>query len=286
MVFTTFLFFAIIFPIEGINMNRLSIPRKEEIGLELEVNGIKTTSMYNILSEFPKYEVQTDNSILYTGSEIATPILHNKAKELDELKRVLLSVSSVPHNFEDCSLQINFDYSLIKKDKNLEYFLKIFAIFEDIIYHYSIGSAYNFRDSIDTYASPIRNYLITYLNSNLPLKYLVEHFSNNKRDAICIKNNKDKYNKTILEYRSINGTLDYEEIMDYINFFYYLTISYRRIDKEKIDYIFSNLNPMIFLESYFLKKMKKAKEFAELVFPKEKDKNLFLTRYENINYRK
>lgn len=256
-------------------MERLSIPRREKIGLELEVNGITTASMRNILSDFSKYRVQNDKSIPYTGSEIVTPILHNKKRELDELKKVLLAVSSVPHHFEDCSLQINFDYSLIDKDENFEYFLKIFAIFEDIIYHYSIGSAYYFRDSIEVYASPIRNYLISYFNSKLPLKYLFEHFVNNKRDAISLKDDKDKYRKMILEYRSINGTLDYDEIMDYITFFYYLTISYRHIDKEKIDNKFLNLSPLIYLDSYMIRKMKKAEEFADLVFPKEKDKTCF-----------
>lgn len=267
-------------------MNRLSIPRWKKFGLELEVNGIKSEEMNDILSEFSKYEVQTDKSIIYTGSEIVTPILHNKKRELNELKEVLATVSNIPHDFEDCSLQINFDYSLIGDNDNFEYFLKIFAIFEDIIFHYSIGSAYCFRDSIDVYAAPIRNYLLSYFNSKFPMECLYDHFSNNKRDAISLKNNKGKYHKSILEYRSINGTLDYDEIMDYINFFYYLTISYLRVDKEKIDCMFSQINPMLYLDSYMVRKIKKAEEFASIIFPKEKDKSLFLTRYENINCRK
>lgn len=267
-------------------MNKLSIPRREKIGLELEVNGITIALMSDILKDFPDYKVQNDKSILYTGSEIATPILHNKKRELNELKKVLLLVSSVPHDFEDCSLQINFDYSLIAKDENFQTFLKVFAIYEDIIYHYSIGSAYYFRNTIDVYASPIRNFLISYFNAKLPLIYLFEHFTNNKRDAISLKNNKEKYHKSILEYRSINGTLDYDEIMDYITFFYYLTISYRRVDKEKIDDSFKKLSPMIYLDSYFVRKMRKAEEFADLIFPKENDKGLFLSRYENINCKK
>ena len=267
-------------------MSLLSIPRKEKVGLELEVNGINIELMNELLSEFPKYKVQQEKSISYTGSEIATPILHNKKRALEELKNVLLTVSKVPHNFEDSSLQINFDYSLIGKSENFEYFLKIFAIYEDIIYHYSIGSAVYFRDSIDVYASPIRNYLISYFNSKLPLKYLFEHFLNNKRDAISLKSDKDKYRKMVLEYRSINGTLDFDEIMDYITFFYYLTISYRHIDREKIDNLLSHLSPMIYLDSYMLKREKKAEELANLIFSKEKDKNLFLSRYENINHKK
>lgn len=267
-------------------MNRLSIPRWKRFGLELEVNGITTKEMNDIISGYSNYKVQNDKSIIYTGSEIVTPILHNKKRELDELKEILLTVTKVPHNFEDCSLQINFDYSLIGNNENFEYFLKIFAIYEDIIFHYSIGSTYYFRDSIDVYASPIRNYLLSYFNSEFPMDYLYEHFLNNKRDAISLKNTKDKSDKSIIEYRSINGTLDYDEIIDYITFFYYLTISYRRIDKEEIDYMFSKLNPMIYLDSYMIRKMKKAEKFADIVFTKEKDKSLFLSRYENIYSRK
>lgn len=267
-------------------MRLLTIPRKEEIGLELEVNGINFDKMMAILSEYPKYIVRRDDSIYYTGSEIVSPILHNRVKDLKKLNKILLKVSENPHSFDDCSLQINYDYSLIDSDKSFLVFLKVFAIFEDIIYHYSIGSAYYFRDTIDVYASPIRNYLISFFNSGFPISYLLEHFTNNKRDAISIKDNKEKYKKKILEYRSINGSLDYDEIMDYITFFYYLTISYRRIDREKINYMFSKLTPLLFLESYFIRKMKKAEEFAELIFPKESDKSLFLSRYENINCKK
>lgn len=43
---------------------------------------------------------------------------------------------------------------------------------------------------------------------------------------------------------------------------------------------------MIYLDSYMLKREKKAEELANLIFSKEKDKNLFLSRYENINHKK
>ena len=148
--------------------------------------------------------VKDDRSLMKDkNAEIATPVLNNEKNYWILLKKLAKMIKKLNPSFDNCSFQVNFDGSLLPTEAARVTFLKLYAYYEDIIYRFSKGEDACYRESLDTYASPIILSLKDTLYFGEDDKDLIlERFSNQKRYGISFKTE----NKDLIEFRTPNGT--------------------------------------------------------------------------------
>lgn len=106
---------------------------------------------------------------------------------------------------------------------------------------------------------------------------------NNEKYAISFKTltrAKDDPIK-VIEFRTPNGTVDFNLWMNYVVFFSSMLtmIRKRKYDKEVIDKSFSKLKLINSLDILLEIDESKAREFANLIYISEDEKNIFYSQY-------
>lgn len=258
---------------------RLTIPESIHFGVEIEVENIRYNEFYTlIIKQFgTNWKVKKDDSLDPTsGAEIASPILINKKETWLLLKKLGELLSRLRASYADCSFQINFDGKLLPTDEDKIRFLKLYAMYEDIIYRFSKGEDNTYRQCIDMYASPIS----LFLKDQLKLKnkaLILAAFTNNKRYGIIFK----KGAKNLIEFRTPNGTSNPILWQNYITTFYYLLKNFNnpRFDKTTIDEYIENFTTIDMLSEYEKENLSKATNFANIIFKKQTDQLYFLQQY-------
>ena len=98
-------------------------------------------------------------------------------------------------------------------------FLKLYAMYEDIIYRFSKGEDSEYRETLDMYAPPI------ILSLKGALQYddeaAIDIFSDNKRYGLVFKSKQD-----LIEFRTPNAKSNPILRQNYITTFYYLLMFY------------------------------------------------------------
>lgn len=257
----------------------LTIPRNIKFGLEIEVENID----YNQISSLVKKNIGTnwivkkDESLeINSSAEIATPVLYNDRKTWITLKKMGELLQKIKASYNKCSFQINFDGSLLPTTSAKLRFLKLFAMYEDIIFKFSMGEDINYRDSLYMYSSPI----ILALKDVLQMEdeeLCIERFSNKKSYAIAFKT----IEKDLIEFRTPNGTSNPILWQNYITLFYYLlTLSLNNKNNicEINEYI-DRFSTIHLLETYKKIDEQKALDFSQLLFKKQTDQTYFMHQY-------
>jgi len=138
--------------------DRLTVPRNIRFGLELELDKINPDYVYKLVKEeFGEKWIVTEDRSLSKGenAEIVTPVLRNEKQTWILLKKMGELLEKINPTYDNCSFQINFDDILLPNDEDKVRFLKLYAIYEDIIYKFSKGENEEYRDTLEIYASPI-----------------------------------------------------------------------------------------------------------------------------------
>ena len=138
--------------------SKLTIPRKTKFGLELELDRVDLDEVRHLVRrEFGStWQVKTDKSLTKDqNAEIVTPPLYNTKETWILLKRMSELLQRINPSYNNCSFQVNFDGSLLPTTKDKVRFLKLYALYEDIIYRFSQGEDSDYRDSLEMYAHPI-----------------------------------------------------------------------------------------------------------------------------------
>ena len=257
--------------------SKLTIPSHINFGLELELDKVD----YDEVRELVRREVngsfivKTDDSLTKGQSaEIVTPVLRNNKETWILLKKLGELLQRLNPDYSLCSFQVNFDGSLLPWNEDKVRFLKLFAMYEDIIYRFSLGEDEEFRESIETYAYPII-WMMKSIKSH-GNDSIVDMFSKNKRYGIVFKENPD-----LIEFRSPNMSSNPIMWQNYITTFYYLieaSIS-KKLDMKKVDYYIDHFYKSYILENYSLEKKDKAIEFCDLIFKKSDDSISFMHQY-------
>ena len=258
--------------------SKLTIPEKTNFGLELELDQIKYDEVLKLVrTNFNQgWIVKTDKSLTKDkNAEIVSPILQNKKQTWQLLQKMGTLLEKLNPDYSKCSFQINFDGSLLPSIEDRIRFLKLYAMYEDIIYRFSKGEDEEYRDSLETYASPI----ILSLKGVVKLSpdYALEMFTNQKRYGIAFKNQK----QDLIEFRTPNSTSNTVLIQNYITTFYYLLqyVIKNRYDKKRVDEYIDHYYKSYILESYERCNEEKAIEFATEIFPHQIDRSMFLHQY-------
>ncbi len=258
--------------------SKLSIPNKVNFGLEFELDNVDFERVRKIISKNigGDWIIKTDNSLTkFRNAEINSPVLRNNRKTWELLKKMSELLKQLNPSYDLCSFQINFDGALLPREKDRVRFLKLYAMYEDIIYRFSMGENTKYRESLETYASPI----ILTLKGKLGIndKAVLETFSNQKKYGICFKT-KSCY---LIEFRTSNMTDNICLWQNYLTFFYYLliTISSGKYDEEEIDKYIDEYTNIHMLKDYELEKREKAFQLSKKLFFNSTDRINFMHQY-------
>lgn len=255
----------------------LTIPKHINFGIELEMEDVDMINVYNQVRSTlgNNWNINKDDSLkLQRSAEIVSPVLQNTKDTWILIRKMGELLEKINPTYNKCSFQVNFDGSLLPKEEDRIRFLKLYAMYEDIIYRFSKGEDEEYRDSLETYAGPIILTLKGLVNDP---RCAIEMFSNNKRYGIIFKTQK----KDLIEFRTPNSTSNPILMQNYITTFYYLLkfATSNKYPKREVDEYIDRYMKIYILESYERCNEEKAIQFADMIFPKQVDKAFFLHQY-------
>lgn len=258
--------------------DRLTIPQKVNFGLELELDKVSYDEVYRLVrKQFNgNWIVKRDKSLTDgQNAEIVSPVLQNTKQTwilLGKMGELLRKIEPV---YDKCSFQVNFDGSLLPTSSDRVRFLKLYAMYEDIIYRFSKGEDAEYRESLEMYASPI--ILALKGVSHFDDEGIVEMFSNNKRYGVVFKNQEND----LIEFRTPNMTSNPVLWQNYVTTFYYLLrcATSNRYDRREVDSYIDDFCKVYLLENYELEKTEKALQFTKKIFPHSADQISFMHQY-------
>lgn len=264
--------------------SKLTIPSKVNFGLELELDKINYDEIYHLVrKQFgSNWRIKTDKSLTDgQNAEIVSPVLQNTKQTWILLKKLGGLLEQINPSYDNCSFQVNFDGKLLPGLEDKVRFLKLFAMYEDIIYRFSKGEDLEYRESLEIYASPI----ILALKGALSIgsASAVEMFSDNKRYGVVFKNG----NRNLIEVRTPNATSNPILWQNYITTFYYLLkfSTSNKYNKREVDKYIDDFYKIYLLEGYELEKRDKALKFSNMLFTHSVDQIFFMHQYLGEDYK-
>lgn len=261
-------------------------------GLELEFersNNILINMCLKSLGISSRWPIKNDIT-LFDGGEIASPVLYDKKETWLELKKVCEILNKYAKIGENSGGHIHIGSHVLgpSKDSWLN-FIKLWTVYENIIFRFSYGEFLTERPNIIRYAAPIAfDFLEDYekisdeIYNTTDLIYLANA---SKLQAISFRKvfdlNEFLENNT-LEFRCPNGTLNPTIWQNNVNFFVKMLeyakcenfdqdIIARRLSKIKNEDLSINLYNEIYLEQ--------ALELCDMLFNNNRDKVYFLRQY-------
>ena len=257
--------------------SKLTIPEKTNIGLELELDQVSYDEVFKLVRKnFDSSWIVKEDKSLTKGrnAEIVSPVLQNKKHTWQLLQKMGELLTRLNPNYSKCSFQVNFDGSLLPSNEDKIRFLKLYAMYEDIIYRFSKGEDAEYRESLDMYASPIILALKGALQYDA--EAAIDLFSDNKRYGIVFKSKQD-----LIEFRTPNMTSNPILMQNYITAFYYLLrfATSHKYPKKEIDAYIDSFYKIYLLEGYELLKTDKALKLSNMIFPHKQDQINFMHQY-------
>lgn len=268
------------------NLNRKIIDKSIFIpyGLEIETEGILYNEGKRILSHKidSDWQIKTDNTLDDCGIEITSPVLKNDKETLIKLKKLAKTLSFLGARFEHASLQINLDF-FYQTSTDIIYLLKMFSIYQNVIYRFSMGTDDKIRNTAFDYAVPMGGLFRDKYNMTAKKESSYERFINNKSFSMSLKtlsrNRTDPIK--VVEFRTPNGTSDFYLWMNYLVFFssFLNFVINQKYDKEYVDYTFDRVKFANSVEELVSIDEKRATQLAELIYTSEPEKTCFYNQY-------
>lgn len=278
--------------------NSIGIPKNISFGTEVEFEDISLSSVYqelNKIDQFHYWQVVKDDSCskhlndFVIGGEVISPILHDEKIDWQLLTQSLQILKKLGAKATDkTGLHVHIGNQIFGLNiKNVVRFIKIWCVFEHIIFKFAYGKDKTCRPNILYFAHPIAE--ATKLKCKcIPgfLEFLTipRALGYNKKWAINFANyydliDEEEINKT-MEIRVANGSLDENIIQNTINLYLKLMVyvASDRYDENLVDRLFKRLKPKSLME-YDNLYIKDALIFADLIFDNNLDKINFLKQY-------
>lgn len=274
--------------------NNLNIENKTTIGLELE---FEKANLYNIEkeihnSELKEWMLKTDLS-LYKGGEINSPILKDRERSWQELTTICKIVKEYAVIDKHSGGHIHIGAHIL--GDNIESwinFIKIWSIYENIIFRFTYGEQNDARESLVKYAYPIaplmwHSYLELKEKEKLELFTVLSRITPARRQAVNITNISieeinEVYNKNTIEFRCPNGTLNPIIWQNNVNLLVKL-LEYTKSPKFNHDMIDKRqmINQNKYMNLYWYKEvfLQQALELSDMIFDNNLDKIYFLKQY-------
>lgn len=274
----------------------LSIPRDITFGCEIEVCSINKDEQEKLIDALVKLNMHKwyfDKELnVPFCTEYVSPILTDSKEtwiNLREICDTLKSNNAIITN--DTAGHIHYGLQILGNNPdNWMNFIKLWAVYENIIYRFSYGEYEKERSLIDVCARPLSSkYLSVYNSSMHDLKDILARLTPRyKSDAIGLYNyhevqklNQRKNNMTI-EIRCPNSSTEEVIWQNNINFFYHLlkycsstNFNHDVIDKRIYDALGIQDDLSLYREIF----IEEALELADLIFDNNLDKLNFLRQY-------
>ena len=272
---------------------KLGIDKKITFGFEVEVekaNGSKIEDEMDNL-DINNNWIVTDDASLDHGVEINSPVLTDKKRTWEELKLVCDILNKYSEVGKTTGSHIHIGSQILgDKKKNWLNLLKMWSVYENIIYRFLYGEYLTGRPKILTYAIPSSTkFKILYkefkdekldmksiihrLNTNVD-RYSAVGFQNVDKKHLC---EYKKYNT--IEFRVANGTINpiiwQNNLNMIINMLLYLKSSKYDLDTIEKRGLDTKSEYLLYDEIY----LDQALEFCDLIFENNYDKVYFLKEY-------
>lgn len=272
------------------------------IELEFENENKGMWEIRNILKKrlreiklYGSWEIKGEFS-LTEGVEITSPILTDESYNWNNLKCVCNIISQYASINKNCGGHIHIGTQVLGTNVGAWLkFLKLWSVYENIIYRFVYGEFLNARKSMLKFAEPMakkfgelyQNLKDTELMTLIPtsLINLIVSLPSDKNQAVSFKNLKDfeaiKKNNTI-EFRCPNGTLNPIIWQNNVNFFVNLLLCLKS-SRYNDDIVESrkqkNGDKYSKMDCYEEINLQQALEFCDMVFTNNLDKVYFLRQY-------
>ena len=274
----------------------LNIDKKVTFGFEFEFEKLKISKLkmdeklYSIVSDL--YFSKLDNSVP-NGFEISTPILTDTKSNWNELSHVCNLCKEYADVGSHAGGHIHIGSQILgSNEASWLNFIKVWAIYENIIYRFCYGEYLEGRQSIEKYAYPQSyNYYRKYQElkyENCGVQKVIAKLTDCKRLGVNLNNINGECldyirDKNTIEFRCPNASLQLAIWQNNLN----LLVKLLEYSKTNINHnildnryeINNELNIYSKLDYYGEIYLDEALEFADLIFDNNLDKINFLKQY-------
>lgn len=273
--------------------NNLNLDKNISLGLEIEV---EHSGIIQVKKQFFDNDVSDAWQVIHDwtlkdGVEIKSPILVSSEKNWQDLKRVCELLEPISLIDQRCGGHIHIGAHILKDNPEAWLnFIKLWSVYENIIFRFSYGDWLSARKSLLKYAKPMSIYFWSdYLKlkkENASLEQIISRLSRSKYQSVNFCNVKlDSAGlslKNTIEFRCPNGTLIPEVWQNNVNFFasilnYCQSSSFDDdiVSKRYEDNKSNHLN----LKTYDAINLEQALELSDMIFNVNLDKLYFLKQY-------
>lgn len=274
--------------------DQLGFKKYITFGLEIEYENIKTFDIEDRIYEaFPHddWVVKEDGSLV-NGEEINSPVLKDSVKTWSDLNKVCSIVEPLASIGRKAGGHIHIGtQTLGEKESSWLNFIKLWSVYENIIYRFVYGEFLTARPSMGRYAEPMSesfwNDYESLKRSNSSLEVIIDIISHQRRQAVNFYNvysdscNKYHLNNTI-EFRCPNGSLDPIIWQNNVNLFVNMLLysKSRLFDNDIVEKRHNLITNKFFnLKWYDEIYLEQALEFCDMIFHNNYDKVYFLRQY-------
>lgn len=266
----------------------LGFDDKVTFGFEIEFEHLEEDIVGTCFKDtLPKgWKVEYDDT-LDNGAEIITSKLIDKVKTWKDIKNVLYRSRCIGEVGINTGSHIHIGAQVLGTDVTAwKRFLKIWSVYENIIFRFCYGEHTVYRPFVMEQATPLSDLYWYYSKKEYDSYFdILTRINFDKFVCVNFKNFKDgskeKKNNTI-EFRCPNGTLDEVIWQNNLNLFVHI-LEYCNSDKYNDEIINKrkNINKDIIssLDYYNKINMEMALEFSDLIFNSNIDKIYFLRQY-------
>lgn len=243
------------------------------------------------------YTVECKHNELIYGGEVVSPILTDTKQTWIQLKKVCTLIkNNIGLTNDKAGAHIHIGLNIFdKKVQNIFHFLKIWIVYEHIIYHFAYGEKNYPRKTLLEYASPIAYRLfecIPEINSKeYYFQEIIDYICDISDMSMSLANGFSFSNgsnmlekKDTIEIRCPNGTLNEQVWQNNISFFVKLLLysCSSNFDDEFMNYKLKQYKYM-YIDNYQNIYLNDALELMNFLYTKEEDKLSFLKQYLKIN---
>lgn len=226
-----------------------------------------------------------------SGAEINSPILYDKTELWQELRTICETLKAISKIGSSSGGHIHVGVQVLGNDKeSWKNFIKMWAIYENIIYRFSYGEFLTGRSSLKNYASPVADTFLKSLESlsrnNLSFEEMIYGLKDDRYTGVNLKNatyNEGFRTRNTIEFRCPNGSLESVIWQNNINFFVKLLKYCKKVSNFNNDIIDArqkeNLKKYNSLNWYNEIYLEQALELSDMLFNNNLDKIYFLRQY-------
>lgn len=288
--------------------DKLGISCDITFGLEIELENFKGTiadlwpfecGIYEIVGN--KNWVVKNDITLVRGRELATEVYTDNEKTWDDIRRVCDYSSNYLEVGERSAGHVNIGSQILTNNALYWYrFLKLWSIYENIIYRFSYGEYLSYLPYIKNGSKPVASILLdrmeflkNFINDDAR-KLVINAFPKEIKPGFLKKNglsfykmlDKLDYSKyeydNVVEIRTPISTLDTIIWQNYVNFFVHLLL-YCKSDKYDDDILEKRKNKInnivLDINNYDYIYVEQALELCDMIFNNNRDKIYFLKQY-------